>query len=304
VPGRAAAYNPQTNSWTAIAPPPDVIGEQVGAWGGGRLVLVTTRNGRTVSWNPADGRWSQLGRTPHGGIPSVSWTGRGFLMIMVRGRNARAFMLNGNRWARLPDIPQPGTGSIVGTAAAVSHGAVYVLADVAHVAPPWGYVELLRLTTSGWTRVPLSAGAPSSHFMLTTVTGGMVAAGSACPGKGHCTMDIENLALLRPGAEPDVISLHTPPGVPAPGSITAGADADVVTNPRLAGITAEPPTRKCLIYDLTTRTWHRGPGHTAFAGRCRHLLDAYGVISLGQFGSDGIQSTRIGGWLLRPARHA
>lgn len=108
---------------------------------------------------------------------------------------------------------------------------------------------------------PRCRSAPSSHFMLTTVTGGMVAAGSAGPGKGHCTIDIENLALLRPGAEPDVIPLHTPPGVPAPGSITADADAVVVTNSRLAGITAEPPTRKCQIYDLTTGTWHRARTH-------------------------------------------
>jgi hypothetical protein len=33
-----------------------------------------------------------------------------------------------------------------------------------------------------------------------------------------------------------------------------------------------------------------------------HLLDPYGVISLGQFGSRGIPYTRVGGCLLWPAR--
>jgi hypothetical protein len=239
-PARAAAYDPQTNSWTAIAAPPGTIGPQVGAWGGGRLVLIAARNGKTVSWTAAAGRWRQLPRVPSGGIPSITWTGRGFLVIMIRGRHARAFMLDANRWVPLPDLPQPGTGSIVEAAAAVSPGAVYVLADVAHVAPPSGYVEMLRLTASGWTSAAMSAGAPSSNFTLTTVAGGILAAGSACPGKGGCTIDLEALALLLPGANPDVIPLHTRPAVPAPVSIAAGADAVVVTNPSSQ---ASPPGR-------------------------------------------------------------
>ncbi len=150
-PARAATYNPQANSWSAAADPPEVIGHQVGAWGGGRLILVAARNGKTVSWSAAGGRWQQLPRVPDGGIPSITWTGRGFLVIMTRGRHARAFMLTGSRWARLPGLPEPGKGigTIDETAAAVSRGAVYVLADVGHVAPPSGYVELFRLTAAG-----------------------------------------------------------------------------------------------------------------------------------------------------------
>jgi hypothetical protein len=300
-PARAATYDPRANSWTAIGAPPDTIGEQVGAWGGGRLVLVAKGNGKTISWSPADGHWRQLGRTPYGGIPSVTWTGRGFLVIVTRGRHSRAFMLNANRWARLPDLPQPGTGSIVESAAAVSHGTVYVLADVAQVAPPWGDVELFRLTAAGWTRTPMSAGAPSSNFTLTTVAGGIVAAGSACLGKGGCTVDLEALAILRPGANPDVVPLDSRPGVPAPTSIAAGADAVVVTNPGVAAAaTPWPPTRKCLIYDLATGAWHRGPTTPNSQGGLGTYWTPYGVISLGQFGARGIQSDRVGGWLLRP----
>jgi hypothetical protein len=299
-PARAATYDPRSNSWRRISAPPDAIGHQVGAWGGGRLVLVSTRNGKTVSWSAADGRWHQLPRVPNGGIPSVTWTGRGFLVIMSRGRHTRAFMLNGSRWDRLPSLPQPSTGSIVETAGAVSHGAVYVLADVPYAAPPSLYVELFRLTSSGWTSVPISAGMPTSHFTLTTVPGGIVAAGSACPGKGRCTLDVNALAILRPGADHDVITLNTPPGVPAPASIAAGGDAVVVTNPHVSGISAQPPARKCLIYDVSTRTWRRGPDIPNSRGGIGTYWTPYGVISLSEFGS----GSRVGGWLLLPARHA
>jgi hypothetical protein len=302
-PARAATYDPRTNTWTAEAFPLQMIGHQVGAWGDGRLALVTTRNGKTVSWSAADGRWRQLPRVPDGGLPSITWTGRGFLVIMTRGRDARAFMLTSNRWKRLPDLPQPGTaqGSIEETAAAVSQGALCVVADVGHVAPPSGYVELFRLTAAGWTHVPISAGAPTSQFTLTTVAGGILAAGSACPGKGGCTVDLESLAILRPGADPDIIPLYTRPGVPAPSSIAAGAEVVVVTNPRIAAAaTPHGPTRKCLIYDLTTGTWHLAPDTPNPQGGIGTFWTPYGVISLGEFGT----GNRVGGWLLQPARHS
>jgi hypothetical protein len=139
---------------------------------------------------------------------------------------------------------------------------------------------------------------PPSHFTLTTIAGGIVAAGSACPGKGGCTLDINALAILRPGADHDVITLNTPPGVPAPASIAAGGDAVVVTNPHVSGIFAQPTTRKCLIYGLSTRTWRRGPDIPNSRGGIGTYWTPYGVISLGQFGS----VSRVGGWLLRPAR--
>ena len=291
-PARAAAYDPRKNSWRSISAPPDVVGHQVGAWGDGRLVLVSARNGKAVAWSPGDGQWRQLPPAPSGGIPSITWTGRGFLVIMIRGRQARSFLLEGNRWAPLPELPRPATGSVVAASAAVSHGSVYVLADVAHVAPQSGYIELLRLTVAGWARTPLSAGAPSSDFTLTTVAGGLLAAGSACPGKGNCTVDLEALALLHPGGHPDILPLHPRPGVPAPGSIAAGAAAVVVTNPRLAAaVSAQPPTNRCLIYDLRAKAWLRGPDLPTSRPGLGSYWTPDGVVSLGQTGL-----------LLRPGR--
>jgi len=142
---------------------------------------------------------------------------------------------------------------------------------------------------------------PSSHYALTPIAGGIVAAGSACPGKGGCTLDINALAILRPGAGQDVITLNTPPGVPAPSSIAAGADSVVVTNPYVNGISAQPPTTKCLIYDLATRTWHRGPDTPQSQGGIDTYWTPYGVVTLaGQVNPGARTSVHVGGWLLRP----
>ncbi|MGH3158366.1 MAG: hypothetical protein ACRDNF_17580, partial [Streptosporangiaceae bacterium] len=195
-PAGAGAYDPEANRWVKIAPPPRFIGQQpVTAWGGGRLVLVSPDTGATASWSPATGRWDQIAPLPSPAAISAAWTGSKLLVITASKGTARAFTLTGGRWTRLPDLPQPGQGQIVEAVAAARDGAVYVLADinVAHTNPndtyDSGSVELLRLTTAGWKPVPLSAGAPSSQLALTQVDGAILAAGSACPGAGSCTME-------------------------------------------------------------------------------------------------------------------
>ncbi len=86
---------------------------------------------------------------------------------------------------------------------AAEDGAVYVLADinVAHTNPNDAYnsgsVELLRLTTAAWKPEPLSPGAPGLQLALTQVSGAILAAGSACPGLGGCTLEDGTAALLR-----------------------------------------------------------------------------------------------------------
>src|SRR5260370_15472384 len=101
----AAAYNPRTNSWAAIATPPKLLArsrlvgpQPVAAWGDGRLVLVSPVTGVAVTWSPATGRWHQIATVPSPGAVSVGWTGSKFLvitaqMIAVNSRTARAFFL-------------------------------------------------------------------------------------------------------------------------------------------------------------------------------------------------------------------
>jgi len=172
----------------------------VAAWGGGRLVLVSPVTGVTATWRPGAGRWDQAARLPSPGAVSATWTGSTFAVITVRGLGAstgiaRAFALGARGWTRLPGLPQPHTGRIVEAVTAAYRGAVYALAgiNVAHTNPndtyDSGRAELLRLTGSAWTPVPLPPGAPKSQLVLTPLGGAMVAAGWACPGLGGCTLE-------------------------------------------------------------------------------------------------------------------
>ncbi len=321
-PPAAATYNPRTNSWTAIAAPPRLIGQvPVAAWRGGRLVLVSPDTGATVTWSPAAGRWHQIARLPSRGAVAVSWTGRTILvitanMISANKGTAQAFILNAARWTRLPDLPQPGRGRIVQAAIATDDGAVYALADinVAHTNPNdmynSGSVELLRLTASVWTPVPLSPGAPASQLALTQVDGAIVAAGSACQGIGPCTLEDGAAALLRPGANPSTIPLLPNAGVPYPRDIAAGGHAIVVTYPEGLGAPmlpgAGPALGSSAIYDTATGRWLKGPTAPESRADLGAVWGAYwtpyGVVSLRQFTGTTIDSTRAGGWLLRPAR--
>jgi hypothetical protein len=67
----AAAYDPRTNRWTALAPPPRlwmpsrfIEPAPLAAWGGGRLMLVSPVTGVTVTWSPASDPVAAGGNAP------------------------------------------------------------------------------------------------------------------------------------------------------------------------------------------------------------------------------------------------
>jgi hypothetical protein len=115
---------------------------------------------------------------------------------------------------------------------------------------------LLRLTTAGWTQVPLGPGGPKSELQLTQVRGAILAAGSSCG--GLCLGgEFGSAALLRPGSERSVVRLRPPAGVPYPYNFAAGARAIVVTYSSGLGARPglyEPPPGTCYIYDVTAGT--------------------------------------------------
>jgi len=301
-PAAAAAYDPAANRWALIASPPRLWagsglfgGEPAAAWEGGRLVLVSPATGVTLTWRPGADRWDRAGTLPSPGVVSVTRAGRRFVAITVRrlGVNAgtaKAFALGGGRWTPLPVLPRPRTGWIADAAAAFYRGSVYVLAgiSVAHTNPndmyESGRAELLRLTGSAWTPVPLPLGAPISQLALTSVGGAMMATGSACPASAGCTQEDGAAALLRPGARPAVIPLRPGPGVPYPRDIAAGPQAVVVVySEGLGRVTAGNRARAGSQRDLRHR-------HRAMAERPSRPRDAS-------------QSWRVLGHVLDPRRH-
>jgi hypothetical protein len=277
-------------------------------------VLVSPVTGVTVTWRAATDRWHQIATVPSPGAVSLSWTGSKFLVITIGNAASRAFSLSGGRWARLPDLPQPGRGSIVEVATAADDGAVYALADinVPHDNPNDTYnsgsAELLRLTAAAWTRVPLAPGAPRSQLALTQVDGAILAAGSACPGLGGCTLEDGAAALLRPGARDSTIPLLPKEGVLYPRDIAAGGQAAVVTYSEGLGAPLPPgmgpPPGSTAIYDIATGTWLPGPTAVGARADLGAYWTPYGVVSLGQRTRTTVDSTHTGGWLLSPQRRA
>lgn len=313
-PPGATEYNPRANRWTTIAAPPMVEGQSAVAASGGGQVLLVLDTGATYSWRPATGRWQPLDKLPAGAkynFFSVTWTGTTFLVTRLYHFRTpgpgQAFKLTGHRWKSLPDLPQPTSGRMEEAPAVAFHGAIYVLAHITvtrHAHPnsfeETGYVELLRLTATGWARVPLGPGGPKSDLALTQVRGAILAAGSSCP--AMCTEASGIAALLRPGLAHSVIRLRPRPGVWLyPPNVAAGARAIVVTYaaPSLPGH-HQPPRVACSIYDVATGTWQRGPTAPADIGGSDYWTP-YGVITFGEPSGKVPDPARISEWILRPA---
>jgi hypothetical protein len=315
----AAKYDPRANRWSTIPAPPMLKRQWAVAASGGGQVLLVLNTGATYSWRPATGRWQPLGALPAGRNRfSVAWTGSTFLVTrLYRWKTAgpvQAFELTGHRWKQLPDLPEPAAGRMDDAPAVAFNGAVYVFAHITvthHTdqngqpgSYETGYVQLLRLTSAGWTQVPLGSGGPKSEVALTLVNGAILAAGTSCG--ALCTVDNGIAALIRPGPEQSVIRLKPQPGVPYPMNFAAGARAIVVTyTGGIGGLPGghQPPPGACYIYDVATGTWQPGPTAPAtprIAGPA--YWTPYGVISLGvTFGGKVPALAHIGGWLLRPA---
>jgi len=312
----AALYNPTANRWKRIAAPPRGADGPDMAWGGGRLLMVSWYSGVVVAWDRATGRWQRLPGFPKKTAVSVGWTGREFIVITARqlGPNkgtASAFELRGNRWTRLPDLPQPGRGRVLVATMATYGGSVYAVAQVRlwHLDPNDTYVvdraELLRLTRSSWVKMPLPSGVPSSLQVLTQVSGALLAAGSSCD---MCTIWNGAAALVTPGPRTLVVPFRPRPGVPYPYDFAAGPHAIAVLyfdglgfpGPRHYG----PKPGSSLIYDIATGRWLKGPTAPETSADQSSTPGAvwtpYGVAMLSQEIVNNVSHGRPGGWLLRP----
>ena len=104
---RAAAYDPATDTWRRIAPPPSTHG--TAAWDG-REVLVAGAGAHArsaLAYDPATNRWRRLSPLP-AGVPNAHafWTGHR-LLVWGGAESARAVAYDprADRWSTLPRAP-------------------------------------------------------------------------------------------------------------------------------------------------------------------------------------------------------
>ena len=109
---RAAAYNPATDTWRRLAPPPALRATAV--WDGHEILLVggTAEDGSPATvgfaYDPASNRWRSLPAMSSGRVQAgAAWTGSELLLF--GGETAANALLaydpRRNRWSSLPNAP-------------------------------------------------------------------------------------------------------------------------------------------------------------------------------------------------------
>jgi N-acetylneuraminic acid mutarotase len=112
---RAAAYNPATDTWRRIAPPPELRAAAV--WDGHEILVVggTNPEGKPAAlgyaYNPATNHWRRLPAMKSGATQAVAaWTGR--QLVVFGGETApntlHAYDPERNGWTTLPNAPLRG----------------------------------------------------------------------------------------------------------------------------------------------------------------------------------------------------
>jgi hypothetical protein len=103
---RAASYDPATNGWKRLAPPPAARGNSTAVWDG-REALVFGKTRKGFAYNLRTDRWRALPLLPAGHVGDAAvWTGR--LLLMSGGnRGGAAYDPSSNRWSNLSRGPLP-----------------------------------------------------------------------------------------------------------------------------------------------------------------------------------------------------
>ena len=120
---RAAAFNPASDTWRRIAPPPQPREGAAAVWDGHELLVLggsaPTGGGRApardgLAYDPAANRWRRLTPMPAGRTaPAAMWTGRRVLLwggLTAQGTAAThglSYDPASDRWSQLPAAPLP-----------------------------------------------------------------------------------------------------------------------------------------------------------------------------------------------------
>jgi hypothetical protein len=109
---RAAAYDPATDTWRRLAPPPTSV-RGTAVWDGRELLVAG--NGRTaLAYDPANDRWRRLAPLPSARFgETMVWTGKRLLLWGAQGASTSApvpgfaYDPTDDRWSTLPTMPFP-----------------------------------------------------------------------------------------------------------------------------------------------------------------------------------------------------
>jgi hypothetical protein len=267
--------------WVRLPPAPMRLCDPVSAWDGHALIVVQPAQHPScqlsaAAYDPRTNTWQPIQAPPASiGSPAAVAFGGGRLVLIADGGLAVAWEPASGHWQQVGQVPVAGSPAIAWT------GREFLVTMLSGRT-----AATFLLIGHQWTRL---ADLPEPR------TGTIVEAPVAVHGRA---------ALIRPGAQvARVVTLRPRFGVPYPRDIAAGASAVVITYPeRLGEVRPSPVARgSCLTYDVATGSWYPGPTEARSTANLGAYWTPSGLISLGQFLPNGGESTRIGGWLLRPA---
>lgn len=121
----AAAYDPTTNTWRTLAPPPVQAGTYAvgAAWTGTEMLVIAglggtdprldgTGGSHVLAYDPTSDEWRELAHPmPSEQFSELTWTGSRLVLWSQRAGQSDAgqsYDPSADVWTRLPDLPEPG----------------------------------------------------------------------------------------------------------------------------------------------------------------------------------------------------
>jgi hypothetical protein len=186
-PGAAAAWDPTTNDWRALAPPPvelEGLDAGVSVWTGSELLVWGPAGsaGGGLALDPATGAWRTLPTVPvEGEVVATVWAGDR-AVIVTDQRQTAEYLPGEDAWTALRPLfawdPQPADPTPWRSGRLLWTGGSVVLVDPEQSVDGLPRVWRLVPETGGWTEVGVTS-YPDADPAAATVDGRLVFSGPA-----------------------------------------------------------------------------------------------------------------------------
>ena len=184
-PNAAAAYDPRTNVWTKLSPPPASLRGDLTS---SQDIFVSRTTRAAAVLNPRSGTWRSLPAVPASGSLATLVVGTSQPILIGTGpRHDQVFAFDGTTWASRPALPHPGT-DIVALSAYSEGETQWALASEEHATPDGfaGGLTVLRFSAQGWTKRPDLPDQPLVVQSVELMRTGQLLLGNNCLPNASC----------------------------------------------------------------------------------------------------------------------
>lgn len=307
----AAAYDPATQQWRRLPPPPSAVNETLTAvWTGDTLIVATPQTGAAAVYNSHADGWGVLPSLPKSPAASLSLVWDGFRVVAVGVGPAEdgTYALDGDHWSALQPLPHHDGEDVAAVGAGVVNGDIFAV-EATETVTPLGHGEtdhaaaarLLWLDGLRWEQLPHPPDLPYTTDRIEAYGKRLFVAGSLCPPNSPCPLAPPQLMTFEPGSTIASGLGVSPLDVMARDSVVAGR---AILTYNEGGTESGPRVRPgdTAVYDVSTGRWLRAPSSVAVDDIAATAWTPYGFAVLGNPVEKCL--CKLGGVILRPAtRH-